>query len=239
MKKIQRLSIEVTTPTVEAVLRAQGIPEAGSAEARIVDLAEKAISTYRQLAEPLGMLADISIEDFGYVFKGEGHNDDEAPLGSIYESSENLALFAVTVGERLCAEISGLLEARDFPLGSMLDSASSEGAELAAQALEKRYRGYVSGGSEDDSSIGFLRFSPGYCGWHISSQKNLFEHLMPGEIGIVLNETYLMSPLKSVTGVIVSGQKEIFRFEDTFDFCAECKDHTCQERIRALMGADA
>jgi hypothetical protein len=239
MKKIQRLSIEETTPTVQAVLGVQGIPDAGSAGARIVDLAEKAISTYRQLAEPVGMFADISVENFGYVFEGEGHNEGEAPLGSIYESSEDLALFAVTIGERLCTRISELLEARDFPLGSMLDSASSEGAELAAQALEKRYGGYLSSEADDCFSMGCMRFSPGYCGWHISSQKNLFDYLRPGEIGIALNETFLMSPLKSITGVIVSGKKEIFRFDDTFDFCADCKDHTCQDRIRAMMGADA
>ncbi len=238
MKKMLRLSIAETTPTVEAVLRAQGIPDAGKADARIVDLAEKAISTYRRLGEPLGIFADISIRDFGYVFEGEGHNDEGAPLGPIYVSSENLALFAVTIGERLCAEISGLLEAREFPLGSMLDSTCSEGVEMAAQAVEEQYRERLSGKNDDNSRHGIMRFSPGYCGWHICAQKSLFEYLKPGDIGIKLNSSYLMSPLKSISGVIVSGKKEIFQFDDTFDFCSECKDHSCQDRIRALMGAD-
>jgi cobalamin-dependent methionine synthase I len=239
MREIQRLTIEETTPTEETVLRAQGIPNAGMADERIVDLAQRAISIYRQLGEPLGIVAYISIADFEHVFRGEGQNDEGAPLGSIYESSNNLALFAVTIGQRLCSEISDLLAAREYPLGSMLDSTCSEGAEMTAEALERHYRDYLTGESDKDASVGFMRFSPGYCGWHISSQKNLFEYLKPGEIGIELNETYLMKPLKSVTGVIVSGRKEIFQFSDAFDFCAECKDHSCQDRIRAMLGADA
>lgn len=239
MNKIWKLSLEETTPPVEAVLAAQGIPNTASADDRIVDLAENAVSIYRRLAEPLGIIKGISIDDFGDVFRGEGHNEDGAPLGSIYESSETLAVFAVTIGHRICTEISGLFEAREFPLGSMLDSACSEGTEMAAQVLENSYRNYLPGEPGNDLSLGIMRFSPGYCGWHISSQEKLFEYLNPGEIGIELNETYLMTPLKSISGVIVSGRKEIFLFDDTFDFCAACTDHSCQDRIRTMMGVDA
>jgi hypothetical protein len=117
----------------------------------------------------------------------------------------------------------------------MLDSAASEGAEQTAAALESSYGESLFSKGGHDSSIGIMRFSPGYCGWHISAQRKLFEALQPGKIGIELNKSYLMIPLKSVSGVIVTGKKEIFVFDDIFDFCANCDDRSCQDRIKTMM----
>ena len=84
-------------------------------------------------------------------------------------------------------------------------------------------------------SDGALRFSPGYCGWHITAQRKLFDLLDPDETVISLNESCLMSPLKSISGVLVIGRKEIFDFDDSFPFCSTCSDHSCRERIRAVL----
>ena len=56
---------------------------------------------------------------------------------------------------------------------------------------------------------GVLRYSPGYCGWHVSGQINLFNTLTPEKIGITLGESCLMNPLKSVSGVLVAGPPNI------------------------------
>ncbi len=116
----------------------------------------------------------------------------------------------------------------------MLDSAASEGTELTSIALESEFRRYLKGTEKLKPSSGLLRFSPGYCGWHISAQKYLFDFLRPEEIGLRLRETFLMEPLKSISGVMVAGPKEIFEFDDTFSFCLDCMTHTCRERIQAL-----
>ena len=82
-----------------------------------------------------------------------------------------------------------------------------------------------------------LPYSPGYCGWHVSGQGRLFGALCPEEIGIRLNASFLMQPLKSVSGVLVAGAPEIHDFDDDFDFCAECTTRECRVRIaRALEG---
>ncbi len=60
------------------------------------------------------------------------------------------------------------------------------------------------------------RFSPGYCGWHVSEQPILFALLKenrddsrkddtPNPCGIHLTESCLMIPIKSVSGVIGIG----------------------------------
>lgn len=239
MKKVLTFPVEEVTPSVETILKAQGISDNSTVDDRILRLAEKAISAYEKLAKPIGITMDISKSDFENVFIGEGNNENDAPLGSIYDSSEHLALFAVTIGNQICSEISALFEANDFAAGSMLDSAASEGAEKTAEALELSYRESLSEKGGYDSSIGIMRFSPGYCGWHISAQKKLFELLRPGEIGIELNDSCLMIPIKSVSGVIVTGKKESFVFDDAFDFCAECDDRSCQDRIKTMMESDS
>jgi hypothetical protein len=85
-----------------------------------------------------------------------------------------------------------------------------------------------------DAERGMLRFSPGYCGWDLTAQRALFESLRPEAIGIFLTGSCLMQPLKSVSGVIVAGKKEIFEFDDDFSFCSDCATHECRDRIRSL-----
>jgi hypothetical protein len=80
-----------------------------------------------------------------------------------------------------------------------------------------------------------LSYSPGYCGWDISAQKKLFAYLQPKNIGIRLNDSYLMTPLKSVSGVLIDGKKEIHIFQNNFDFCESCKTHSCRERIKRVI----
>ncbi len=235
MKKLLTFPVEEVTPSVEAVLKAQGISDSSTVDDRILRLAENAISAYEKLAKPVGIAAEISKSDFENVFIGEGNNENDAPMGSIYDSSEHLALFAVTIGNQICREISALFGANDFAAGSMLDSAASEGAEKTAEALELSHRQSLSGKNGYDSSMGIMRFSPGYCGWHVSAQRKIFEFLRPGEIGIELNDSCLMIPLKSISGVIVAGKKETFAFDDIFDFCADCYDRSCQDRIKIMM----
>jgi hypothetical protein len=79
-----------------------------------------------------------------------------------------------------------------------------------------------------------LTYSPGYCGWHITGQRALFARLKPEEIGIKLTASCLMRPLKSVSGVILAGEREAHLFDDSYPFCDECADRPCRARIASL-----
>jgi hypothetical protein len=91
---------------------------------------------------------------------------------------------------------------------------------------------------ENEYPLGYmlavLGYSPGYCGWHISGQKKLFASLKPRKIGISLNEGFLMTPLKSVSGVLVGGKREIHLFTPNYSFCKSCKTHSCLPRMKEL-----
>lgn len=235
MRKIVDIPIDKVIPSSNAVLKDQGIPNGVTSDERITRLVEESISIYKDLSKPAGITMEITKNDFKAVYHGEGRNDDETPVDNIYKSSNSLALFAVTIGNDICEEINRLFSKREFALGSMLDSAASEGTEIAAQVVEKYYHDFLKEKNRFHSSSGVMRFSPGYCGWHLSAQKKLFEFLNPGEIGIGLGESFLMIPLKSISGVIIAGPKEIFKFDDSYPFCSSCDTHSCRERIKAVF----
>jgi hypothetical protein len=44
-----------------------------------------------------------------------------------------------------------------------------------------------------------------------------------------------MEPLKSVSGVIVAGQKDIHNFPISYQFCSDCDTRSCRHRLRALF----
>lgn len=233
MHKVVYIPVEALLPTTEAVLKAQGVP-GGNGDERMHRLAGEAISTVRRLASPSGVLLELPTDEFEGIYMGEGMNDNETPLALVYPQATNLALFAVTLGPQVGDEISRLFSQNDFAVGTMLDAAASEATELAAQYLESQYRNLLTKAGSWDDSMGVLPFSPGYCGWNVSGQKKLFAHLKPETIGITLTGSCLMQPLKSISGVFVSGKMEIFMFDDTYPFCADCRTHSCQTRARAV-----
>ena len=235
MRKIINISVNDVIPSVETVLRGQGIPRHVNPDERTILLTEEAISIFRQKAKPVGLLSEISQNEFVNVFAGDGRNEIDSPIEKFYQTSEKLAMFAVTIGEDVCYEITALFMRNDFALGSLLDSTASEGTEMAAQFIEDIYRNHLVTNCHFSKIIGILRFSPGYCGWHVSAQKKIFQALHPEEIDITLNASFLMQPLKSISGVIIAGKKEIFEFEDTFSFCKDCTVHICRDRIDSLF----
>lgn len=235
MRESIKISVEEVKPDQPSILETQGIPPGKELTGQVKTLLKEAEDLFLDLSRPRAVISDISIPEFEKVYGGEGLNEKETPLDEIFRKADNLALFAVTVGENVTDKIDRLFGANDFALGSMLDSAASAGTDKAADSVENRYLGLLSERGKTTASAGILRFSPGYCGWHMSGQRKLFEFLHPEDIGITLLDSFLMKPLKSISGVLVAGEKEIFVFDDSYPFCSECRTHSCQERIKALF----
>jgi hypothetical protein len=229
--------VDLVMPEVSAVLRSQAIPEDAGPQPRTMDLVHDALAVYRRLAHPAGLVMEVTRDDFAAIYQGEGKNEVETPLGLVYPRAQALGVFAVTIGAEVCEEIARLFEVGEFALGSMLDSVASEGAEMAAEVAQSEFRGHLGGRGSVGSASGVLRFSPGYCGWHLSGQRALFALLQPETIGITLNASCLMTPLKSVSGVIVAAAMESLLFVDDFPFCGVCDTHSCRERLPEAVGS--
>ncbi len=209
---------------------------AGSSPASAVteELLTRALAMFSAKATPVGVYADISIPEFSAVFAGEGQNDPEAPLRNIFPRADKLALFACTVGPELNRQIADLFEQHEYALGYVLDAVSSCGTERLADLVQAGWARDMNELSDNSyrvpSPLVALAYSPGYCGWHVSAQRQLFRFLRPEEIGITLRESCLMEPLKSVSGVFVLGPREIHQFDNTLGFCTECRSATCRGR---------
>jgi hypothetical protein len=222
-----------SAPERSAVLALQGLPTEREARPRVAALLDAAFDEYFQIAEPRAIVEEIGHQAFARVYRGEGRNAAETPLESIYPRSEGLALFVATVGEPVSVRIRELFAGNEPALASMLDSVASAAADQMAERLGARYLRVAGVGPVDRLRV--LAYSPGYCGWHVSGQRELFAALRPGEIGVALNASFLMQPLKSVSGVLVVGPARIHRFSPDFPFCAECAEKPCRTRIAAVL----
>jgi hypothetical protein len=236
MREIIKYSIGDIIPERDAVLKGQGIPSNVNLPDNILMLADRSLGIFREICDPAGIISEVSKLDFGIIYAGERRNENLTPVEEIYPRADFVALFAVTVGERVSRRISALFDSGDFALGTMLDAAASEATEKAGIYTEKYYLDYLVRRGNISGDMAVMRYSPGYCGWHISGQKKLFEFLNPGDIGISLTDSFLMQPLKSISGVMIVGAREIHNFDMSYSFCEECRDQGCRERIKALFG---
>ncbi len=235
MNETTTFSAESVLPDKHTVFANQGIPTQTRAREETESLYSSALSLLPRLVSPQGIIAPISKTDFAEVYQGEGRNEPSTPVGDIFEQAHWLALFAVTIGPEISSEIARLFGSNDFALGCMLDSAASAAADRLSDLAEGRYLETHSTKEPTPSDMTVMKYSPGYCGWHISGQKKLFEFLDPGQIGVSLGESFLMQPLKSVSGVIIAGPREIHDFQDSYTFCSECRGHDCRQRLAARL----
>lgn len=235
----QRVPIDLNDiiPASKDVMNHQGIPEDAAIPDHIISLFEDAVNVFKQKAKPAAIIKNVTVDEFDDIFEGEKKNEDQTPLENIYPPSDDLALFALTVGSEIVDTINDLFNTKDFAPGAMLDSVASMAADKSVEVLEAYLYNNLSEKNLTKKGSIVLGYSPGYCGWDLSGQKKLFQHLNPEEIGITLNESFLMSPLKSVSGVLVHGDKEIHVFESSFTFCSYCKNQTCYDRVEKIYNS--
>jgi hypothetical protein len=234
MRHIIKISIDDVKPNRNDILKAQGMPPGKEPSPNVAPLLNQAMEFFMQFSQPISVISEISIPEFQTVYNGEGLNERRTPLDEIFRRADNLALFALTLGEEVSQRIDALFKSNDFVLGTILDSIASVGADKAADVIEDLFFSVLAKKVQPGPETSVLRYSPGYCGWHVSGQKKLFQFLHPEEIGIILLESFLMKPLKSISGVLVAGKKEIHKFDDSYPFCSQCKTHSCRARIKAL-----
>jgi hypothetical protein len=239
MTETVTFDVDQVVPERAAVLELQGIPPGNALPEHVEGLYAAALRVLMEMAAPVAILADVSIPQFGTIYRGEGNNEPRTPVADIFPEAECLALFAVTMGPKLEAAVKARFATNDFAVGSMLDSVASASTDRAAELAQAHFRAQLDRAGLLRPDTGILRYSPGYCGWHVSGQRRLFEFLRPERIGISLRDSYLMEPLKSISGVLIAGPRDIHDIADNYDFCDRCDDHGCRERIRSLFAGQA
>jgi hypothetical protein len=233
VRQIVRFAKGEAVPEAREVLAAQGLPEGDALAPRLHRLLEEAMIAAGSLVEPRAVCEELSAESFASVLAPLGIPNAELVVGRVYPRAEALALFVATLGEPLPARIRQLFDDDALAQAWMLDAVASAGADLLADRLAERYRQALVARGMDGVRV--LPYSPGYCGWPTRGQRPLFDALRPGDIGVTLNDSCLMSPIKTVSGVLVAGPGEAHKFRPEFPFCDDCQTRECGRRMASVL----
>ena len=237
MRRQLEFPVDAVAPEPGAVYGLLGL-DGRVPDARTAALHAAARAEFLRLAEPRGLWQDAAESELADLFAGEGRNEPDAPLAQIHPRARRRALFAATVGPAPGRRVAELFAAGDFATGAVLDAVASAAAERAADEVECDWVATLNAADPAAAAWRSRRYSPGYCGWHITAQRKLFAALQPAAIGVSLNASCLMEPLKSVSGVILAGPPAIHEFEAGFPFCRQCRDRSCGARLADAGPAD-
>lgn len=139
--------------------------------------------------------------------------------------SRQFVFFTATAGQEFEALQHQLKSESDIVKTYLADCIGSVIAEKTADRMEEVLQHQIDPLDWRHTN----RFSPGYCGWHVSEQPSLFSLFpTPHPCGIHLTDSSLMVPIKSVSGVIGIGP-DVRKLEYT---CGLCSYEQCYKRKR-------
>ncbi len=179
-----------------------------------------AISAGFRVLSPLGTM----VEPDGLVIHGLRFQTGRL-IASLVSTADRFAVLVATAGPALDDWTKSLLTQGDPLAAYLVDGLGTVVAEQAAEWLEDK----VSDWAESHGLSVTRMYGPGYCGWDVQEQHRLFSLLPPGFCGITLNESALMSPVKSISGVIGLGEGA----ERKAHGCAICDLSNCFRRVHA------
>ena len=141
-------------------------------------------------------------------------------ITTLLENSVQFAIFAATAGRRFEEIINKTKKEGDILKIYLADITGSCIAEKAGERMEEFLE------NEIGCNMHTNRFSPGYCGWHLTGQRTLFKLLGGNPCGISLSEVCLMTPIKSISGIIGIGEN-VSRKQYA---CQYCELETCYKK---------
>ncbi len=125
--------------------------------------------------------------------------DIPASIARILKGADRFAVFVVTAGKVYDDWLQEVKARGDMLSEFVADAIGSAVAEKMGAYAKVRLEEELRGARHSSS------FSPGQCDWDITGQRNLFALLGGEQAGVRLNDSCLMLPVKSVSGIIGIG----------------------------------
>lgn len=196
----------------------------------------------------------VSSDEAYEIFAANGKNAEDAPQGQIFRQAKSLVLYALTLGPKVSDLAGDMMQSGEYLNGYLLDSFASWIITKIIERLETEYatlfQAMIKGPEDNSDLIRVLSYSPGYCGWNIAAQRTIFDFIFNRlvntkneqywqELGIGLSDTFLMTPIKSTTGILVVADKHTHHLAlgSKFSFCTQCQNKNCGKRFSFVAKA--
>lgn len=190
------------------------------------DLIEEYLIKFPTYVHPAGGFRIFPVGSFilgkdFFEVEGLRFNSGKIIAGQLKKSA-SLAIFAVSIGPVFDGLIQDFNNDNDILAAYIVNTIGSEAAEKTAGHIEK-----LIGAELNKRGWGHTnRFSPGYCEWSVAEQHKLFSLLPNNYLGIKLTESALMTPIKSISGIIGIGPHA----EKKEYICSICNLENCYRR---------
>ncbi len=179
---------------------------------------QKDIGSYCRIKGGFRRFNNIHVRDDSFSLEGKTLHSDKIIAGSL-NHVDSIAVFVCTAGEELSKWIKQLFKEKDPVKAYIADIAASLIVEKATDQLQRILEDLAGSDLQRITN----RYSPGYCGWDVAGQHQLFSLLPKNFCGVSLNEAALMNPIKSVSGIIGIG-KDV---KKTAYQCNKCEIKDC------------
>lgn len=143
--------------------------------------------------------------------------DKEVQL--LMKNVEKVAVFACTIDSTLEHELNIIKDASEQYIADVIGTVIVEKASgLLLTEVQNKFSSLK---LKTTNTI-----SPGNCGWPIQDQQKLFGLLPDHFLGIALNSSGMMMPVKSLSGIVGIGKMVSFKHAD----CRMCASKNCLYR---------
>ncbi|NQT09622.1 MAG: hypothetical protein HQ573_00405 [Desulfobacteraceae bacterium] len=148
-------------------------------------------------------------------------------LSRTFRSAKKVCFFIATIGHDLERKVSECMEKNRYADAYVLDAMGSLVVENVTDQFHLRMERYYQARGQAVT----LRFSPGYCDWSLREQPDVFNQFEdPGNLGVTLSNTCLMTPRKSVSGVFGIVPKNGDQTIADYNPCTNCSKTNCIAR---------
>jgi hypothetical protein len=144
-------------------------------------------------------------------------------IANYLTDTSEVAVFVATAGKAFDDYLHKIKSSGDIYTEFLADAVGSELAEATVRLVSRQLEQLAS----ERGMFITLSYSPGYCGWHLREQPKLFSLLPDQPCGVKLNDSCLMSPVKSVSGIIGMSHRPDVQAPYS---CEICGLETCYKR---------
>lgn len=219
-------------PDTLGILRHMGYPADAVVPGDILNEVEKTVTRLKDVMVPEVFYEELScrVIDYNRVIFGEIHTIESRYVADAFKDCESVIVTVSTLGSRLDLICSGYFDEKEYVAALVADAAG-------VTALNSLNRVFWTGLAEKavEKGMGLTKsICPGLGDWVVGDQRILFDILGDAVKGITLNDSHMISPMRSETAVYGMGKG--MGISKVHHDCKDCNLELCSFRPPGSAG---